>query len=183
MRKRNSELSHPAGGYGSGFFEWIHIFFVAVVVAGLVGVCLFQIVRIEQISMEPTFYHGDKVVVARSVYWFDEPKSGDIVVFSSDDGEYNYIKRVIGVPGDEILIEDGVVYRNGKALLEPYISEATEGSFFIKVQDGEFFCMGDNRNSSIDSRHDAIGCIAKRDILGKVVYSIAPWGRVEQYGH
>ena len=70
--KRNTELSHPSGGYGSGFFEWLRVFFVAVVIAGLVNTAFFQIVLVEQISMSPTLESGTRVFVSRCAYWFDD---------------------------------------------------------------------------------------------------------------
>ncbi len=170
MRKRSSELSHPSGSYGSGFFEWLHIFFIAVVVAGLIHTCVFQIIRVDGISMLPTMQDGTHVFVSKASYWLSEPCFGDIVVFYNENDEYNYVKRVIGLPGDEIIIKDGEVYRNGSLLTEPYIAEKTDGEYSIRVPDGEFFCLGDNRNPSVDSRDDGVGCIKQNKIIGKVIF-------------
>ena len=93
------------------------------------------------------------------------------------------MKRVIGLPGDEIRIENGSVYRNGTLLVEPYIKEVTSGDFSITVPDGKYFCMGDNRNVSIDSRDERIGCIAKSAIIGKVIFSVSPLHGIAKYTH
>lgn len=175
MRKRNSELSHPYGSYGSGFFEWLHIFFVAVVIVGLVHTCVFQLIRVDGISMMPTMSDDTYVVVSRLSYLFGEPEFGDIIVFYNENDEYNYVKRVIGIPGDEIIIKDGDVYRNGNLLKEPYIADYTDGEYRENVSVGTYFCMGDNRNLSIDSRNDGVGCIEEKQIIGKVVCSVFPY--------
>ena len=181
--KRNTELSHPSGGYGSGFFEWLRVFFVAVVIAGLVNTAFFQIVLVEQISMSPTLESGTRVFVSRCAYWFDDVQCGDIVVFFNPADEYNYVKRVIGLPGDEIVITDGTVYRNGKPLTESYIADITEGEYSIIVTDGKYFCLGDNRNLSTDSRDEYVGCVTKSQIVGKVIFKVLPFGKIEEYKH
>lgn len=181
--KRNTELCHPSGGYGSGFFEWLRVFFVAVVIAGVINTALFQIVLVEQISMHPTLESGTRVYVSRCAYWFDDVQCGDIVVFFNPADEYNYVKRVIGLPGDEIIISDGIVYRNGNPLTEPYIAEITDGEYSIRVPDGEYFCLGDNRNLSTDSRDEYVGCITDSQIVGKVIFKVFPWERIEEYKH
>ena len=183
MVKRCTEVAHPSSGYGSGFFEWIHIFFLAVVVAGMLNSCIFQIIVIEQHSMENTLTENSKVFLSKCSYWVSEPESGDIIVFHDEKNQSNYVKRVIGLPGDEILIKDGNVYRNGTLLKEPYIKETTQGEFSIVVPERTFFCMGDNRNVSIDSRDERIGCVSKSQILGKVIFSISPLKKIEQYTH
>lgn len=175
MRKRNSELSHPAGSYGSGFFEWLHIFFVAAVIVGLVYTCLFQVIRIEQDSMLPTIQNGTHVFVSKWSYFTGKPNYGDIVVFYNENDDNNYIKRIIGMSGDEIIIKDGNVYRNGNVLYEPYIAEITDGEYSIIVPKDTYFCMGDNRNLSIDSRDDLVGCVTDGQIVGKVICSLFPY--------
>lgn len=183
MIKRCTEVAHPSSGYGSSFFEWIRIFFVAVVIAGVLNGLIFQVILIEQHSMEPTLTDGMKIYLSKSAYWFSEPKSGDIVVFFDEKSQNNYVKRIIGLPGDEILIENGKVYRNGTELFEPYINEITLGTFKITVPEGQYFCMGDNRNVSMDSRDERIGCVSRSQIIGKVLFSISPWKKIERYVH
>ncbi len=179
MHRRNTELSHPHGGYGSGFFDWIHILFVAVVLVGFVSTFAFQIMLVQQSSMLPTVEHGSRLFVSRTAYLIDEPECGDVIVFYSRHTRQNYVKRIIGKPGDTVVIEDGKVSRNGSVLHEPYIKESTDGSFSITVPEGMYFCMGDNRNVSIDSRDETIGCVARGDIEGKVIFSVYPFKIIE----
>ena len=174
MIKRRSDIAHPSSGYGSGFFEWIHIFFMAVVIAGILNCCIFQIIVIEQHSMDPTLADGEKVYLSKCAYWLSEPKSGDIIVFYDENSSSNYVKRVIGLPGDEIRIENGSVYRNGTLLVEPYIKEVTSGDFSITVPDGKYFCMGDNRNHSHDSRFWNNTFVSEDKILGEAKFKYYP---------
>ncbi len=178
MIKRYDEVAHPSSGYGSSFFDWIHIFFVAVVVAGVLN-CFFGITNVSQFSMSPTFNDGDKVCLNRSAYWFSEPKAGDIILFYESTADTNYVKRVIGVPGDTVQIKKGYVYVNGLVIDEPYIEGLTPGDIDITVPEDKYFCLGDNRSISIDSRDESIGCIAKENILGKVVFSLSPFKKVK----
>ena len=183
MLKRRTEIAHPASGYGSGFFEWIHILFMAVAVAGIINCCIFRIIIIEQHSMEPTLNEGERVYLSRCAYLFSAPESGDIVVFYEKNSKSNFVKRIIGLPGDTITIKDGSVYRNDILLDEPYIKEATSGEFRITVPENTYFCMGDNRNMSMDSRDERIGCIERSEITGKVMFVISPPHSIKQYTH
>lgn len=174
MLKRQNEIAHPSSGYGSGFFEWIHILFLAVAVAGLLNCCVFGIIKVEQYSMEPTLNNGERVYLSKCAYWFSQPSRGDIIVFFDEATEVNLIKRIIGLPGDRIEIKNGNVYCNGVLLDEPYLQEQTSGDYETVVPNGKYFCMGDNRNKSMDSRDERIGCISRSDIMGKAVFVISP---------
>lgn len=174
--RRYDGIVHPKSGYGCEFFEWIHILFVAVVLAGLINGTVLHVVVVHQFSMEPTFYEGNRVCLCKCAYWFSKPKYGDVVIFCKDNNDY--IKRVIGEPGDTIIIEDYKVYRNGIVIDEDYIKEPTKGYFNIVVPDGMYFCMGDNRNVSIDSRDESVGCISFDSIKGKVVWKAVPFGDI-----
>ena len=171
-------------GYGAYILNLIKIIFVAVIVAGIINVFCFQLVRIEQTSMHPTLEDNYTVFLFKSAYLFSQPKSGDIIIFQSQtNSQTNYVKRVIGLPGDTIEIADGKVYRNGVELIEPYIAEPTLGSYKITVPEGRYFVMGDNRNYSMDSRSSSIGCITKAQILGKVLFAVRPYHMLESYRH
>lgn len=174
MLKRQNEIAHPSSGYGSGFFELVHILFLAVAVAGILNYCVFGIIKIEQYSMEPTLNNAERVYLSKCAYWLSEPKRGDIIVFFDEGTKTNLVKRVIGLPGERIEIKDGNVYCNGERLDEPYIKEKTSGNYEVVVPDGMYFCMGDNRNKSIDSRDERIGCIPRSDIIGKAIFVISP---------
>jgi len=133
-------------------------------------------------SMEPTLEERDHILVNKFIYRFSEPKRGDIVVFKcppqADLQEKDYIKRLIGLPGDTIEVTDGVVYRNGKALRELYIKFPGEIDYEmppVKVTKGEFFVMGDNRNNSNDSHK--WGQLDRNRVLGKAMLTFWPFGR------
>ena len=105
-------------------------------------------------------------------------KRGDLCAFSHSNKIL--IKRVIGLPGDEITVDDdGTVYINGYALEEPYVSEKGFGECDIEfpytVPENEYFVMGDHRQSSIDSRSTAIGCIPYDQIMGKILFTVWPF--------
>lgn len=137
-------------------------------------------------SMEPNFHHGDFLVINKLETRVTSPKVGDIVICRLDNVEYqeNIIKRVVGLPGDEIDLRDngsGIydLYINGKRITENYIAEPMQDKGDIRypfvVPEGCYFVMGDNRNASTDSRRESIGAIEKEDILGKVVLRLYPF--------
>lgn len=129
-------------------------------------------IRVESVSMQPTLFAGNFVVVNKLSYRFGEPSRGDIIVFRyPPDPELDpYIKRVIGLPGEHVLVEDGKVYINGVRISEPYLETQTQqGGEWTVPQDG-LFMMGDNRNNSSDSR--AWGMVPLENVIGKafIVY-------------
>ena len=131
-------------------------------------------VRVENISMEPTLQPGYLLIVNKLAYKLGEPKHGDIVVFHyMGDNNEDYIKRVIGLPGDEVKIENGTVYVNGTALNEPYIAAFPAYSGTWKVPEGSLFVLGDNRNNSSDSHQ--WGFVDLDDVVGKAVFIYYPF--------
>lgn len=134
-------------------------------------------------SMEPGLRLGDRIIVNKFTYRFHQPDYGDVIVFrcppnASTDGQVrDYIKRLIGKPGDVIYIDNGNVYRNGELLSEPYIAEPPFSNFGPeKVQPGKLFVMGDNRNDSNDSRF--WGELDSGRVVGKAVLKFWPPGRM-----
>ncbi len=129
-------------------------------------------IKVESISMQPNLYAGDYVIVNKLAYRFGLPKRGDIIVFRypPDPTQVPYIKRVIGLPGDHVVINNGKVYVNGVELYEPYLTVVTRGNGEWNVPAGSLFVMGDNRNNSSDSR--AWGYVPLSDVIGRgeVVY-------------
>lgn len=142
---------------------------------------------VKESSMEPTLYENNYLFVNKLAYINKEhPEYGDIIVFKSNldkedgKGKKLLIKRVIGVEGDIITISQGVVYRNGEQLTEPYTLEGyTSGEMTdYKVSRDEVFVMGDNRSVSLDSRAEEIGCVAEDDILGKAFVRLYPLSEI-----
>jgi signal peptidase I len=121
--------------------------------------------------MENTILIGDRVVTSRVSYLSGEPRRGDIVVFPfPDDEEVDYIKRIIGLPGETIEGKDGLVYINGEPLVEPYVVEALDSDFGpYEVPEESYFMMGDNRNNSQDSRYWENKFLARDKIEGKAI--------------
>jgi signal peptidase I len=131
-------------------------------------------VRVENISMEPTLQPGYLLIVNKLAYKLGEPQHGDIVVFHyMGDKNEDYIKRVIGLPGDEVKIKNGTVYVNGTALNEPYIMAFPTYSGTWVVPEESLFVLGDNRNNSSDSHQ--WGFVDMDDVVGKAVFIYYPF--------
>ncbi|PID84638.1 MAG: signal peptidase I [Chloroflexi bacterium] len=138
--------------------------------------------RIDGSSMNPTLQHGQYLIINNVSYYVDDPAPGDVIVFHHPTSDLNLIKRVIGVPGDEITINEGVVTVNGVILDEPYIREAPRYSYTGVVPEDEFFVLGDNRNNSSDSHSWSF--LPEDHIVGKAMFIYWPpadWGAVPHY--
>ncbi len=140
-------------------------------------------------SMQPNFATGQFVIVSRVNYMIGQPQRGDVVVFQYPlDTQQDYIKRLIGLPGDTVEIRDTQVYVNGVALNEPYINEPCTP---LSCQDrtwtlgaNQYFMMGDNRNHSSDSR--VFGPVARNLIVGEALVRYWPpqdWGIIHGYNN
>jgi len=156
--------------------EWIQAILIAIVVSMIIRVFLFETTLVYGKSMESTLHDRDRVIINKLVYRFNLPSRGDIVVFKNPENmEENYVKRVIGLPGDTIEIVDGEVYVNDEVLDEPYINEPTKGDFSkVVVPSGTIFVMGDNRNYSQDSRNPSVGFVPIENVIGKAQLRIWP---------
>ncbi len=134
-------------------------------------------VRVYNISMQPTLHEGNLLVVNKLAYKLGEPKRGDIIVFHYQGTvTEDYIKRVIGLPGDIVEIGGGTVRVNGQAITEPYIAELPGYTGTWKVPEGELFVLGDNRNHSSDS-HDW-GFVEQEWVVGRAVIVYWPLDRI-----
>jgi signal peptidase I len=131
-------------------------------------------------SMEPNFQNGDFILTNKIAYKMGDPKRGDIVIFKSPkDKSIDYIKRVIGLPGETVELRGGVFYINNKPLDEKYdYNKPVYGESFLHenepftVPAGMYFCVGDNRPGSSDSRD--FGPIAKEDFIGQAILRYWP---------
>jgi signal peptidase I len=127
-----------------------------------------QRIRVESISMQPTLYPGDYVIVNKLAYRLNNtPKRGDVIVFKypPNPEQIPYIKRIIGLPGDQIHIADGKITINGERMLEPYLKVITNRGGDWTVPADQLFVMGDNRNNSSDSR--SWGFVPFANIIGR----------------
>ncbi|WP_170007041.1 signal peptidase I [Bacillus fonticola] len=161
------------------FWEWTKALLVAIALATVIRYFLFAPIVVDGYSMMPTLQDQDRMIMNKFSYQFGEPDRFDIIVFNAPEGK-DYIKRVIGLPGDEISYQNDTLYVNGEAVPEPYLDEMkrpelqgnlTE-SFTLEelidqktVPEGYVFVLGDNRRLSKDSRH--IGPVPIDEILGK----------------
>ena len=127
-------------------------------------------------SMEHTIEVDDCIMGFRLAYLFSEPERGDIVIFPwPDDPEITYVKRIIGLPGETVEIKDGSVFINGVALQEGYLKEEMLGKFGpYEVPEGSYFMLGDNRNTSADSRRWENTYLKREDIEAKVLFRYSP---------
>ena len=162
-----------------------------IIVAAILAAVVISFVRptiVKQTSMQDTLNPNDYIIMYRRAYSGDkEPKRGDIVIFKSELQDENgknklLIKRVIGLPGDKITINDGKVYINDKKYDESYLKDGyTTGSVNnFKVPKGEYFVMGDNRVVSIDSRYSEVGCVKKDAIKGRAVLRLFPFTKIKK---
>jgi len=139
--------------------------------------------------MNPNFHNRQILLVNKVVYKFHEPERGDVVIFHPPGNRQgDYIKRIIGLPGESIEIKEGIVYihKEGGNMLpldEPYITEPARNAFkIVKIPENEYFVLGDNRNNSSDSRNG--WTLPRQDIIGKAWLSIwRPewWGLAANY--
>ncbi|MCD7980939.1 MAG: signal peptidase I [Clostridiales bacterium] len=160
---------------------------LALFLAFVVVSCVGMKVTVTGNSMETAVSDGDSILVNRLIYLLSDPKAGDVVVFLPNGNEksHYYVKRVVAVPGDTVQIIDGVLYVNGE-LFDEEDTEAIVSAGLaeeeITVGEDEFFVLGDNRNSSEDSRYANIGNVRKEDIVGKAWFyfqSFSEMGRVQ----
>lgn len=139
--------------------------------------------RIEGHSMLPTLQEGEYVIIDKLSYYLDEPNRGDVIVLHfPNDRSRDFIKRVIGLPGDRVEVSEGIVKVNDVVLNEPYINASPNYSGSWDVPEGQFFVLGDNRNNSSDSHNWSF--LPREDIVGKawiIYWGPENWGLVPHY--
>lgn len=148
-----------------------------------------QRTRVIGSSMEPTLSDGDNLIVDKISYRFHEPERFDIIVFPFRYAEKTYyIKRIIGLPGETVYInEEGTIFIDGKELKESYGKEVIKdpGRAYETITLGadEYFVLGDNRNNSSDSRDPVVGNIQREDFIGKAWMRIYPFSKMGMIKH
>lgn len=157
-------------------FSWIMTIVLAVVAAKLINNYVILKAEVPTGSMENTIQVDDCIMGFRLAYLISEPERGDIVIFPwPDDPEITYVKRIIGLPGETVEIKDGAVYIDGIALEEEYLKEEMRGTYGpYEVPEGCYFMLGDNRNSSADSRRWDNKYLKREDIEAKVIFRYSP---------
>ncbi len=162
-------------------FDWIKTIAMAMIVAIGIRTFLFTSYEVRGDSMVPSVHHGERLIVSKWSYLFSEPKRFDLIVFKANEDE-DYIKRVIGLPGDRIRFEDDVLYINGEPVDEPFLTDVKSLAPYERytedfavsepVPEDHVFVLGDNRPRSLDSRK--LGFIPQGDIVGKVHIRVWP---------
>lgn len=169
-------------------YDFVSIIMTSFIVVAIVFSFVFRVVGVDGESMTNTLQHGDMLLTVNKA----EYVQGDIVVITQETYfQKPLIKRVIAVGGQTVDIDyaTSTVYVDGVALDEPYVRESymiKKGEyreFPYQVPDGHLFCMGDNRNGSSDSRTDIVGPIDEREILGKAIVRVMPFGDFDIYAY
>ena len=168
----------PSRGFLRVAFSWVRDLVLSVVIAILVILFIYQPVKVEGTSMQPSLEDQERIFINKFVYRFGlgEVQRGDLVVFwYPGDSSKSYIKRVIGLPGDTVQIDDGIVKVNSQTLTEDYVPAAFRDRQSLRAEEvppDHFFVLGDHRTSSNDSR--SCGPVHRRHIYGKAVFIYWP---------
>ncbi len=167
--------------------EFLKILIISLIIVFPIRYFLIQPFYVKGASMEPNFHDYEYLIIDEVSFRFRQPQRGEIIVFRSHRGDY-YIKRIIGLPGERILIKDGEVsiynerFPHGFILDESSYLEPgmrTPGQINLTLGPDEYFVLGDNRNTSLDSR--SFGPVLKKDIIGRVWLRGWPFSKIEKF--
>lgn len=167
-------------------FEWIK----TIAIAGIIALLITSFIRptlVRGVSMFPTLEENDYLLIYRQAFKQELPEYGNIIVFKShllqtNGKEKDLVKRVIGIPGDHVVVSDGKVYVNDEQLVEPYVNgNYTDGIVDEIIPEGFIFAMGDNRPNSLDSRETTVGIIPLDKIIGKVFIRLYPFNKITMF--
>ena len=157
-------------------WQWLLTIALTAVLALGIRTFVFELVRVEGPSMEPTLQSGDMLLVTKFDYIFTSPQRGDVVVCRYPNRDGTFIKRIVGLPGDTVMIKSGRTYVNDELLEESFVSYPADTDYGpVLVGDGQYLVMGDNRAVSHDSRADDVGTLRLDYIIGRarsVVYPL-----------
>lgn len=153
----------------------------AVLIAAFIMIFIARAYTVNGDSMLPTLQHGERLLVDKISYRFVEPSRGEIIVFKNPaDTSEQFVKRVIGLPGDKVAISQGVVYVNDQLIEENYTFAPARIGFSPQiVPEGTYFVLGDNRNNSEDSRFSRVGFLPRNLIVGRAIWRYWPLTQVD----
>ena len=170
------------------FFKDTIAYIIPIIAMVIIMLFVYSFVPISGNSMEPALSSGNVVILSRLHYKFSDMQRNEIVVLkkkNKDGIKESYVKRIVGLPGEEIHFLNGYIYIDGEKFKEEFLAENVETSNFMfvdvcdeaecpngKIPEGKYLVLGDNRNNSIDSR--SFGLVEKGEIEGKVVFNIWP---------
>jgi signal peptidase I len=168
------------------FLDFVEMGVFALVVFVITYLFLFQPHQVKGNSMYPNYHDGEYLLTNKLSYRFGNPKRGEVIIFKAPKNEdYDYIKRIIALPGEKIKVSQGLVYVNNKAVIETdYLSDQikTQAGLFLSeekeltVGEGEYFVLGDNRSHSSDSRD--WGTVPEENIIGKAWFRYWPLSKI-----
>ena len=164
---------------------WLLLIVLTITASYFITTNVFVKTAVAGVSMEPTLMEGQVVIVNKIEYYLKSPKRNDVIVYKQSNREHSYyeIKRVIGLPGETVKIKNGIIYINDEVLKEKIKTETIENAGLaeegIKLDDNEYFVIGDNRNESEDSRFASVGNVLRNEILGKAVAIEKPFTLVD----
>jgi signal peptidase I len=180
----------------SEWYEWIKALLIAFALVFIIRTFFFAPIVVDGPSMMPTLHDGDQMIVNKINYRFNEPNRFDVVVFHASEKK-DFIKRVIGLPGEHVAVKDDVLYVDGKEVDEPFLASqknenasisALTNDFTLEnlpgghetIPDGYVLVLGDNRGNSTDSR--LLGVIPIDSIVGKTSLIYWPMNRIQMMG-
>ena len=175
-----------AGSFFLALFDFVKTIVIVVILAFVIRVFIIQPFIVEGQSMEPTFHNNDYLITEKVTYKFKTPQRGEVVIFHPPDNtSVNYIKRIIGLPGDTVEIKNGSIFVNSKELTEQYLNSDDQTALSqgnqakITLGEQEYYVFGDNRNHSRDSRE--LGPIPLSNIVSRVWVRLLPIGSVKAF--
>lgn len=152
---------------GREILEWVACIAVAVAIALPIRAYVFEPILVDGRSMAETLQHGERLFVTKFDYLLGDPERFDIIICHYPDRTENFVKRIVGLPGDTVAMRDGTLYVNGEAQDEPYVTHRADYSMEpYTVPEGCYFVLGDNRSNSNDSH--LIGPITREQVVGHV---------------
>jgi signal peptidase I len=173
-----SRMQRKAAARKHEFWGWVISLIAAVAIALALRFFVFEFIRVDGDSMQPTLQTNEYVFMEKVTYWFSEPAYGDIVICYYPHRTETFVKRVIGIAGDTLEVRRGVLYINGTADTTYYSGYLEHDLEPVVVPEDSVFVMGDNRNYSMDSTNSSIGPLPDSMILGKALFVIWPFDKI-----